>query len=150
MALAAPDSRFVGIDLSPRQIADGQSTLDQLALRNVVLGLGRRCAREFGRGQNRRHERARLLDRRSSGLCDPRPVAGAPACRARPRVVAVDLRARRRDPDAVTDGAHDHFGIGCERERHPTARLAGRAHADRRVSAEMECGIQFIPAASGR
>jgi methyltransferase-like protein/cyclopropane fatty-acyl-phospholipid synthase-like methyltransferase len=37
MAQALPDSRFVGIDLSPRQIASGQAVVDELGLRNVEL-----------------------------------------------------------------------------------------------------------------
>src|SRR5258708_28374425 len=37
MALARPDSRFVGIDLSPRQIADALAVVRQLGLANVEL-----------------------------------------------------------------------------------------------------------------
>lgn len=37
MALAAPQSRFVGIDLSARQIADGQAIVSELCLGNVEL-----------------------------------------------------------------------------------------------------------------
>jgi SAM-dependent methyltransferase len=37
MAVTMPDARFVGIDLSARQIADGQAIVDALALRNVEL-----------------------------------------------------------------------------------------------------------------
>ncbi len=37
MAQNFPDSQFLGIDLSPRQIADGEVLLDKLALRNIEL-----------------------------------------------------------------------------------------------------------------
>jgi methyltransferase-like protein/SAM-dependent methyltransferase len=37
MAVMLPHSKFVGIDLSPRQIADGQALLDRLQLPNVEL-----------------------------------------------------------------------------------------------------------------
>ena len=37
MAEYLPDSEFVGIDLSAKQIADGQTVVDQLGLRNVTL-----------------------------------------------------------------------------------------------------------------
>jgi methyltransferase-like protein/SAM-dependent methyltransferase len=37
MALSLPDSEFVGIDLSERQIADGQATIHSVGLRNVTL-----------------------------------------------------------------------------------------------------------------
>ena len=37
MALTLPGGRFVGVDLSPRQIADGQATIGALALSNVEL-----------------------------------------------------------------------------------------------------------------
>ncbi len=37
MALTAPQSHFVGIDLSGRQIADGQKTIDALGLSNIQL-----------------------------------------------------------------------------------------------------------------
>lgn len=37
MADYLPDSEFVGIDLSAKQIADGQKVVDQLGLRNVTL-----------------------------------------------------------------------------------------------------------------
>lgn len=37
MAVALPAGRFVGIDLSPAQIAAGQATIDALGLRNVTL-----------------------------------------------------------------------------------------------------------------
>lgn len=37
MALELPNARFVGIDLSPRQIADGRATADRLGLRNLDL-----------------------------------------------------------------------------------------------------------------
>lgn len=37
MAEVLPESRFVGIDLSGRQIADGQKTIDAAGLRNVEL-----------------------------------------------------------------------------------------------------------------
>jgi methyltransferase-like protein/cyclopropane fatty-acyl-phospholipid synthase-like methyltransferase len=37
MALTLPEGRFVGIDLSPRQIADGQAMIDTLGVRNLVL-----------------------------------------------------------------------------------------------------------------
>jgi methyltransferase-like protein/cyclopropane fatty-acyl-phospholipid synthase-like methyltransferase len=37
MAVAMPEAKFVGIDLSPRQIADGQSTIAVLGLTNVSL-----------------------------------------------------------------------------------------------------------------
>src|ERR1700741_703310 len=35
MAHSLPESRFVGIDLSRRQIADGQAVVDTLGLRNI-------------------------------------------------------------------------------------------------------------------
>ncbi|HWB08770.1 MAG TPA: class I SAM-dependent methyltransferase [Pirellulales bacterium] len=37
MALGLPEGRFVGLDFSPRQIADGQRTIDALGLRNIDL-----------------------------------------------------------------------------------------------------------------
>ncbi len=37
MALELPEARFLGIDLSPRQIADGQSSIETLGLRNIEL-----------------------------------------------------------------------------------------------------------------
>jgi SAM-dependent methyltransferase len=37
MAATLPDSRFVGIDLSPRQIAEGQKLVDALGLANIRL-----------------------------------------------------------------------------------------------------------------
>lgn len=37
MALAASESTFLGIDLSPRQIADGKKLIGELGLRNIVL-----------------------------------------------------------------------------------------------------------------
>jgi len=37
MAMALPESRFVGIDLSPRQIAMGQEIVDALGLANIEL-----------------------------------------------------------------------------------------------------------------
>lgn len=37
MAYSLPSSRCVGIDLSPRQITDGQAVVDALGLRNVTL-----------------------------------------------------------------------------------------------------------------
>lgn len=37
MALGLPEGRFLGLDLSPRQIADGQGHVEQLALRNIDL-----------------------------------------------------------------------------------------------------------------
>jgi methyltransferase-like protein/cyclopropane fatty-acyl-phospholipid synthase-like methyltransferase len=37
MALALPEARFVGIDLSPRQIADGQAMIDTLGVKNLTL-----------------------------------------------------------------------------------------------------------------
>jgi methyltransferase-like protein/SAM-dependent methyltransferase len=37
MALTAPDARFVGIDLSPRQISDAQATARELNLPNIDL-----------------------------------------------------------------------------------------------------------------
>src|SRR4051794_6758842 len=37
MALELPDAQFVGIDLSPRQIAEGQAVIERLGLRNVDL-----------------------------------------------------------------------------------------------------------------
>jgi methyltransferase-like protein/SAM-dependent methyltransferase len=37
MAMALPESRFVGIDLSPRQIAMGQELVDALGLANIEL-----------------------------------------------------------------------------------------------------------------
>jgi methyltransferase-like protein/2-polyprenyl-3-methyl-5-hydroxy-6-metoxy-1,4-benzoquinol methylase len=40
MALGLPDSRFVGIDLSPSQIREGQQAVDALGLANVELKAG--------------------------------------------------------------------------------------------------------------
>jgi cyclopropane fatty-acyl-phospholipid synthase-like methyltransferase len=40
MAERAPESRFVGVDLSARQIADGQRMIDALGLSNVELRHG--------------------------------------------------------------------------------------------------------------
>src|SRR5260370_37085826 len=37
MALALPESQFLGIDLSPRQIAMGQEVIDTLGLTNIKL-----------------------------------------------------------------------------------------------------------------
>src|SRR5262245_16820704 len=37
MAQTVPDGRFVGIDLSPRQVADGQALIDALGLTNLEL-----------------------------------------------------------------------------------------------------------------
>src|SRR5215469_5326363 len=37
MALARPDSRFVGVDLSARQVADGLEMVRELGLKNVDL-----------------------------------------------------------------------------------------------------------------
>jgi methyltransferase-like protein/2-polyprenyl-3-methyl-5-hydroxy-6-metoxy-1,4-benzoquinol methylase len=37
LALAAPESSFLGIDLSRRQVADGQETIQKLALPNIEL-----------------------------------------------------------------------------------------------------------------
>src|SRR5258707_1378033 len=37
MAVAMPDGRFTGIDLSPRQIADGLAIVEALGLSNVTL-----------------------------------------------------------------------------------------------------------------
>ena len=37
MALALPEARFVGVDLSPRQVADGQKVVDALGLSNLRL-----------------------------------------------------------------------------------------------------------------
>jgi methyltransferase-like protein/predicted O-methyltransferase YrrM len=37
MALASPESRYVGIDLSPRQIAEGRKMVGELGLRNIEL-----------------------------------------------------------------------------------------------------------------
>src|SRR5262249_27477506 len=37
MAVTLPDSTFVGLDLSARQLADGQKVVDQLGLKNVTL-----------------------------------------------------------------------------------------------------------------
>src|SRR5262249_29590623 len=37
MAVALPESQFVGIDLSPAQVADGQATIAALGVRNVTL-----------------------------------------------------------------------------------------------------------------
>ena len=37
MAVALPDSRFVGVDLSPRQIAAGAEIVQRLGLRNAEL-----------------------------------------------------------------------------------------------------------------
>ncbi|MDG3005793.1 class I SAM-dependent methyltransferase [Paludisphaera mucosa] len=37
MALKLPDARFVGIDLSTRQVAEGRATIESLGLRNVEL-----------------------------------------------------------------------------------------------------------------
>jgi methyltransferase-like protein len=40
MALQLPDAEFVGIDLSARQVGEGQRTLERLGLRNVALRQG--------------------------------------------------------------------------------------------------------------
>lgn len=40
MAVALPESRFVGIDLSPAAIARGNEAISQLALKNVTLAVG--------------------------------------------------------------------------------------------------------------
>jgi len=40
MAAAMPDASFVGVDLSPRQVADGQAAAADLALANVELQAG--------------------------------------------------------------------------------------------------------------
>src|SRR5438105_6025506 len=37
IALSFPDAQFVGIDLSPRQIAQGQAIIEKLGLKNVTL-----------------------------------------------------------------------------------------------------------------
>jgi methyltransferase-like protein len=37
MAFTLPDSRFVGVDLSPRQVAAGQALIDALGLKNIEL-----------------------------------------------------------------------------------------------------------------
>ena len=37
VALSLPNGRFVGLDLSPRQIADGQSLIERLDLKNIEL-----------------------------------------------------------------------------------------------------------------
>ena len=37
MALGLPEGRFVGLDLSPRQIADGRRTIDALGLQNIDM-----------------------------------------------------------------------------------------------------------------
>ncbi len=37
MALSLPDASFIGIDISPRQIAEGQRTIEMLGLTNVTL-----------------------------------------------------------------------------------------------------------------
>ncbi len=37
LALAMPESQFLGIDLSPRQIADGKKVIDSLGLKNIEL-----------------------------------------------------------------------------------------------------------------
>ena len=37
MALTSPDSRFVGVDLSREQIAEGQKTVEALGLTNIEL-----------------------------------------------------------------------------------------------------------------
>jgi methyltransferase-like protein/cyclopropane fatty-acyl-phospholipid synthase-like methyltransferase len=37
MAYSLPEARFVGIDLSPRQIAEGQAAIAELGLRNIAL-----------------------------------------------------------------------------------------------------------------
>src|SRR5688572_18473177 len=37
IALSFPEARFVGIDLSPRQIAQGQAIVEKLGLKNVWL-----------------------------------------------------------------------------------------------------------------
>src|SRR5262249_50413347 len=37
MALTLPESRFVGVDLSPRQVADGQAVVRDLGLTHVEL-----------------------------------------------------------------------------------------------------------------
>jgi len=37
MAESLPESRFLGIDLSPRQVSSGQATIQKLGLRNIEL-----------------------------------------------------------------------------------------------------------------
>src|SRR5687767_13380357 len=37
MAMALPESRFVGIDLSPRQVDDGRALVQRLGLQNIEL-----------------------------------------------------------------------------------------------------------------
>jgi SAM-dependent methyltransferase len=37
MACSLPSARFIGVDLSPRQIAEGQATIDALGLKNIEL-----------------------------------------------------------------------------------------------------------------
>src|SRR5262249_14540707 len=37
MAESLPESRFLGIDLSPRQVSSGQATIQELGLRNIEL-----------------------------------------------------------------------------------------------------------------
>lgn len=37
MALSLPGASFIGIDISPRQIAEGQRTIDALGLTNITL-----------------------------------------------------------------------------------------------------------------
>src|SRR5437870_4646431 len=37
VAEALPDSQFVGIDLSSRQVADGRAVIDSLGLKNIEL-----------------------------------------------------------------------------------------------------------------
>src|ERR1035437_8146980 len=37
MAMENPDARFVGVDLSPRQIAAGQAIVAEIGLRNIEL-----------------------------------------------------------------------------------------------------------------
>src|SRR6267142_1438469 len=40
MAVGLPESAFAGIDLSPRQVGDGQATIATLGLKNVTLRVG--------------------------------------------------------------------------------------------------------------
>lgn len=40
LAVALPDARFVGLDLSDRQVRDGQAIVDRLGLKNISLRVG--------------------------------------------------------------------------------------------------------------
>jgi SAM-dependent methyltransferase len=50
LALAMPEATFVGVDLSERQIRDGQAIIDRLGLKNITLHVGDIAAPEPASG----------------------------------------------------------------------------------------------------